>query len=81
MASCQDFINSLYEYASDELPQDTREALTEHLSTCPTCRGELRQYELVIQLAQKLSGISPPHHLLSRFRAAVQSTELPPPEG
>jgi anti-sigma factor RsiW len=80
MASCQDFLDSLYEYASDELPRDKREPLTGHLSTCPACQGELRQYELVIQLAQKLSGISPPHHLLRRFRAAVKSTE-PPPEG
>jgi anti-sigma factor RsiW len=81
MVSCQDFMDSLYEYSSGELPQARKVPLTDHLAGCPACQGELALYEQVIRLAHQLSGVSPPHHLLRRFQAAVQGVKPPPPEG
>jgi anti-sigma factor RsiW len=81
MVSCQDFMDSLYGYSSDELPQARTVTLTHHLAACPASQGELARYEQVIRLAQQLSGVSPPHRLLRRFQAAVQGVKPPPPEG
>jgi anti-sigma factor RsiW len=81
MASCKDFLDSLFDYSSGEVPHDRKDTLTDHLLSCPACQGELARYEQVIRLAHQLSGVSPPHHLLRRFRAAVQGAQPPPPEG
>lgn len=39
---CPDCIDHLYDYLDDELDQETRLVLKEHLRVCPTCQAELR---------------------------------------
>jgi anti-sigma factor RsiW len=52
---CKDFVELVTAYLDDELPEDVRERVDEHLGTCDGCQNVLAQWRTIIALAGRLT--------------------------
>ena len=70
--SCDQCEELLADYLLHALEPEALSAVTEHLSSCDHCRGQLAAYEAVLdQLAQAVPQQAPPAELGSRLLAAA----------
>jgi len=79
MITCNDFTDLLSAYIADELPPAQRAAVDSHLRRCEDCSRELKTQRLILHLARTLPDVPPPHHLLQRFKQALQGKGRTPP--
>ena len=53
--SCQELVQLITAYLEDELPEDMRAGVDQHLDHCAGCRNVLAQWRTVITLAGQLT--------------------------
>lgn len=51
--TCQEFIETLLQYLSGELPPGPKGEADLHLQVCPDCVSYLRSYEITVKLGKK----------------------------
>jgi anti-sigma factor RsiW len=56
---CQEIEALLADYLGGELDETKRRALTEHLASCPTCRGEIEALEETVKRLSRFDTVSP----------------------
>lgn len=67
------FTEQLSEYLDETLPRAEREALDEHLATCPECRETLDELRRVVDRARGLDDRPPSHDLWSGIATRIGS--------
>jgi len=55
MATCDQFMAALSDYADDRLPADVRADFDRHLETCTECTAFLKTFRTTISLLQSLT--------------------------
>jgi anti-sigma factor RsiW len=68
MITCQDVNEWLLDYLSGELSQESRNAVDQHLSACPTCVAFVHSYSMTISLSRKLAVQPTPPELIERIQ-------------
>jgi anti-sigma factor RsiW len=70
--TCREFAAILIDFVADELPEDARRRIEQHLQECPPCVTYIETYQLTIRWTRQLpcDGLSP--DLERRLRAAVE---------
>ncbi len=58
MDGCPDRREALWSYVFDELPQDQKKSIAEHLGRCLGCRGEQRRMTLLLERI-RTAGLTP----------------------
>jgi anti-sigma factor RsiW len=69
--TCRQLIELLIDFVSDELPQEHRALVEQHLRRCPPCETYLKTYEMTIKLTRQLPCQPLPPQLVERLRAAL----------
>jgi len=52
---CKDFVELMTAYLDDELPEDVRAQVDEHLGGCDGCQNVLAQWRTIVALAGRLT--------------------------
>jgi anti-sigma factor RsiW len=52
---CKDFVDLVTAYLDDELPEDVRAQVDEHLAGCDGCQNVLGQWRTILALAGRLT--------------------------
>jgi len=52
---CKDFVEVMTAYLDDELPEDVRAQVDEHLGGCDGCQNVLAQWRTIVALAGRLT--------------------------
>jgi anti-sigma factor RsiW len=71
MITCRQLAELLIDYVSNELPEEHRARLEQHLHRCPPCLHYVESYHLTIQLTRKLPCAPLPDELVQRLRTAL----------
>ena len=66
MMTCRQLVELLIDFVSDELPDDHRRLIEQHLEICPPCVTYIETYRLTIQLTRQL----PPRPIPPELAAA-----------
>lgn len=70
MADCNQTLNELFAFLDDELSDDTRGMVLEHLMLCTDCQGAFEfHHELKSAVARKCSSDEMPPGLLAKIEA------------
>jgi anti-sigma factor RsiW len=72
MITCQQLVDLLIDYVSDELPADHKSRIDQHLKRCPPCLTYLETYRATIRLTRQLPCPSLPPELVKKLRAAAE---------
>ncbi len=72
---CKEVIERLSEYWSGELDERTRDELTAHLRSCPSCQHEWATFQAAMNALRSIPTPEPPPELLSRIQSAVMARQ------
>jgi len=70
--TCKEVIKRLSEYWSNELDEGTKDEITSHLQSCPSCQGEWAVFQAAMNALRNVNAPEPPPELLSRIQNAVR---------
>jgi anti-sigma factor RsiW len=79
MITCCKIAELLIDYVANELPEEQRWLVEQHLKHCPACVTYLETYRLTITMTRKLPEQPVPPQLVARLKAAW--TQMHPPSG
>ena len=71
--TCQEIIDLLTDFAANELPEEHRCRIEEHLVGCPPCHIYFETYQITIRLTRRLPCQPMPDRLTARLHAVVES--------
>jgi anti-sigma factor RsiW len=71
MMTCRELVELLIDFLDNELPEERRRHIEQHLEFCPPCLTYLETYKVTIQLTRRLPDVPPPPELLVRLKAAL----------
>jgi anti-sigma factor RsiW len=69
--TCRELVELLIDFVSDELPEENRQRIEQHLSRCPPCEAYLASYRTTIRLTRQLPCEPIPPELKARLIAAL----------
>ncbi|MBY0527083.1 MAG: zf-HC2 domain-containing protein [Gemmataceae bacterium] len=72
MITCRELCELLIDFVSDELPEEQRERIKQHLGKCPPCVAYFESYQITIKLTRQLPCAPMPPQLVERLRAALE---------
>ncbi len=77
--NCQEVVNRLSEYWSDEVTETERQAIGQHLQQCGTCQQEWEAFQRAMGALRMAAEqpIAPPSDLLPRISIAVRTHSSP----
>jgi anti-sigma factor RsiW len=78
MMNCRELVDLLLDFVAEELPEEHREQIRDHLCQCPPCVHLVETYRLTIVLTRKLPRTPLPAHLQERLRQAMAQCDQPP---
>ena len=73
--NCRELVELLCDFVANELPEDQRALIEQHLCKCPPCVVYVETYRLTITVSRKLPDAPVPNELLDRVRAALREME------
>jgi predicted anti-sigma-YlaC factor YlaD len=65
--TCQDYKNLLMGYLDDELEQEQRKALEEHLESCDQCSSELREFKQLKRITDEVTLLEPEDRVWQQY--------------
>jgi predicted anti-sigma-YlaC factor YlaD len=65
--TCQDYKNLLMGYLDDELEQEQRKALEEHLESCDQCSSELREFRQLKRITDEVTLVEPEDRIWQQY--------------
>lgn len=68
---CEDVQRLFSGYVDNELDPEESELVKDHLSDCPTCQKEWREFNRAIQITHSLPEIEPPSDLFQRVKEGI----------
>ena len=68
---CEDVQRLFSGYVDNELDPEESELVKDHLSDCPTCQEEWREFNRAVQITRSLPEIEPPSDLFQRVKEGV----------
>jgi anti-sigma factor RsiW len=71
MMTCRQLVEFLIDFVSDELPDDHRRLIEQHLEICPPCVTYIETYRLTIQLTRQLPPRPIPPELADHLRSVL----------
>jgi anti-sigma factor RsiW len=71
MMTCRQLVEVLIDFVSDELPDDHRQLIEQHLEMCPPCVTYIETYRLTIQLTRQLPPRPIPPELAAHLRSVL----------
>jgi anti-sigma factor RsiW len=71
MMTCRQLVELLIDFVSDELPQDHRDLIEQHLAICPPCVHYIETYRLTIHLTRQLPPKPIPPELADHLRSVL----------
>lgn len=79
--NCNEVKDNLSLYIDDELSEEEKNLINEHLQSCPECSKELEEYRTVIRMLNELPDEEPPEGYCKRLhkkllQAAAETTEI-----
>ena len=78
--NCNEIRDNLSLYIDDELNEEEKVLLEEHLKNCPECSKELEEYKRIIQMLNELPDEEPPVGYCKRLHAKLLNTVPDKPE-
>lgn len=78
--NCNEIRDNLSLYIDDELNEEDKRLLEEHLKSCPECSKELEEYKKIIQMLNELPDEEPPVGFCKRLHAKLLNTAPDKPE-
>lgn len=72
---CEDIRKRLKTFLDDDIEEDGRTAIQEHLEHCPGCAGVARQLKQLSGVLQTWKAEEPPGNLYERLQAGLESRE------
>jgi hypothetical protein len=72
---CEDIRKRLKAFLDDDIEEDDRTAIQEHLDHCPGCAGVARQLKQLSGVLQTWKAVEPPQDLYGRLQAGLESRE------
>ncbi|MGD9568264.1 MAG: DUF4349 domain-containing protein [Sedimentibacter sp.] len=78
--NCNDVRDNLSLYIDDELNEEEKKLMDEHLKVCTECSKELEEYRKLIQMLNELPDEEPPAGYCKRLHEKLMNTELPKTE-
>lgn len=75
--NCNDVRDNLSLYIDDELNEEEKKLMEEHLKSCTECSKELGEYRKLIQMLNDLPDEEPPAGYCKRLHEKLLNTELP----
>jgi hypothetical protein len=72
---CEDIRKRLKAFLDDDIEEDDRTAIQEHLEHCPGCAGVARQLKQLSGVLQTWKAEEPPGNLYERLQAGLESRE------
>ncbi len=72
---CNEIRDNLSLYIDDELSEEEKKALEEHLDNCPECRKELEEYRIIIKAINELPDEEPPAGYCKRLHEKLLEAE------
>jgi anti-sigma factor RsiW len=73
--TCRVVLELLLELVANELADEVRICVEEHISECPLCHARVETYRITIRLPLRLAPAEVPTTLLDRFRAAMRAKD------
>jgi anti-sigma factor RsiW len=73
MITCQELINYLIDYVSDDLTPEQKAHIDHHLEFCPPCVTYIDTYKTTIRLTRALPMKPVPPELIARLKQAMES--------
>ena len=80
MITCRKLAELLMEYIENELAQDVRRQVEEHLKACPPCVVFVETYQVTIHLSRHLSCSDLPDSLRCRCEKLLQAEQQARPD-
>ncbi len=74
--NCNDVKDNLSLYIDDELNEDEKKLMDEHLKNCPECSRELEEYKKLIQMLNELPDEEPPAGYCKRLHEKLMNAKL-----
>jgi len=71
--NCKQLVELLIDFVSDELGDEVRLHIEQHLLKCPPCVIYVETYKLTIQMTRKLPPVPMPPQLVERLKRAVET--------
>jgi hypothetical protein len=75
MITCREVAELLFDYVSEQLPQQPRQDVEQHLGVCRSCVAFAESYHVTVRLTRQLPG-APLPPLLAGWLEAVLETEF-----
>lgn len=72
--NCNELRDNLSLYIDDELSEEEKRLMDEHLKNCPECSKELEEYKKVIRILNELPDEEPPEGYCKRLHAKLLNT-------
>lgn len=74
--NCDEIRNLIFSYIDDEIDEDDKLLVEEHIENCDECRNELEEYRLIIKALNNLPDEEPPEGYCKRLHEKLLNSKV-----